>query len=203
VSPPTDHYRTLGVARTATAREIKRAYRRLAKQLHPDKTGGNRAGEERLKGVNAAYGVVGNASRRREYDGELEREREREREREHERERERREARVGFRTTSIPYPRPRRRRSRAHAHANAETFVWETVGGNGDGESHHNPTVDVDLDTRGDLGEEAEANERGDHHNTFDAEHLDGARVDTDDDYAAEGGAVDVEDGNERRRRRR
>ena len=60
----TDHYRTLGVERTATAEDIKRAYRRLASQHHPDR-GGDTA---RFQEIQAAYDVLGDAARRAEYD---------------------------------------------------------------------------------------------------------------------------------------
>jgi DnaJ-class molecular chaperone len=60
----TDHYDTLGVARTATQDEIKRAYRRLAAQHHPDK-GGDTAEFQRIQ---SAYDVVGDENRRKAYD---------------------------------------------------------------------------------------------------------------------------------------
>lgn len=62
-----DHYRTLNVNPTATQEEIKRAYRRLAKQFHPD---GNRetANHEKIANVNAAYEVLGDPDSRRSYD---------------------------------------------------------------------------------------------------------------------------------------
>lgn len=59
-----DHYATLGVAKTATADEIKRAFRRLASQHHPDK-GGDTA---RFQEIQAAYDVLGNEEKRRAYD---------------------------------------------------------------------------------------------------------------------------------------
>ena len=59
-----DHYATLGVARTATQDEIKRAYRKLASQHHPDK-GGDKA---RFQEVQGAYDVLGNEQKRAEYD---------------------------------------------------------------------------------------------------------------------------------------
>lgn len=59
-----DHYQTLGVARTATADEIKRAYRRLASQHHPDK-GGDKA---RFQEIQEAYDVLSDAARRQAYD---------------------------------------------------------------------------------------------------------------------------------------
>lgn len=65
-----DYYRTLNVSPTATQAEIKQAYRRLAKQFHPD---GNRetASHDRIAKVNAAYEVLGDPDRRRSYDRDL------------------------------------------------------------------------------------------------------------------------------------
>lgn len=60
----TDHYATLGVARTATADEIKRAFRKLASQHHPDK-GGDTA---KFQAIQAAYDVLGDAAKRQAYD---------------------------------------------------------------------------------------------------------------------------------------
>ena len=60
----TDHYATLGVARTASDDEIKQAYRRLASQHHPDKGGST----EKFQAIQAAYAVLGDAQKRAEYD---------------------------------------------------------------------------------------------------------------------------------------
>lgn len=60
-----DYYETLGVERGATQDEIKRAYRKLAHQHHPDKEGGD---EERFKDVNEAYQVLSDDSKRAQYD---------------------------------------------------------------------------------------------------------------------------------------
>ena len=60
-----DYYKVLGVADTATAKEIGRAYRKLAKQYHPDANPGS---EERFKEVSAAYDVLGDEAKRKEYD---------------------------------------------------------------------------------------------------------------------------------------
>ena len=59
-----DHYAALGVARTATADEIKRAFRKLASQHHPDKGGDTKKFQE----IQAAYDTLGDAAKRQQYD---------------------------------------------------------------------------------------------------------------------------------------
>jgi curved DNA-binding protein len=66
--PEKDLYDILGVSRTATGDEIKKAYRRLAKQYHPDVNPGNKAAEEKFKEVTAAFEVLSDAKRRKLYD---------------------------------------------------------------------------------------------------------------------------------------
>lgn len=63
-----DLYGVLGVARDADADTIKKAYRRLAKDLHPDRNPGNTKAEARFKAVNHAFDVLGDAKKRRIYD---------------------------------------------------------------------------------------------------------------------------------------
>jgi molecular chaperone DnaJ len=63
-----DYYAVLGVAKNASAAEIKKAYRKLAQQHHPDANPGNDAAEERFKEVSAAYDVLGDEDKRRSYD---------------------------------------------------------------------------------------------------------------------------------------
>ncbi|HSN90993.1 MAG TPA: J domain-containing protein [Anaeromyxobacteraceae bacterium] len=66
--PHRDLYQILGVARGARPDEIKKAYRRLAKQYHPDVNPGNKAAEEKFKEVTAAFEVLSDEKRRRLYD---------------------------------------------------------------------------------------------------------------------------------------
>ncbi len=63
-----DLYAVLEVSKTATADEIKKAYRDAAFRYHPDRNSGDATAEEKFKQVNAAYAVLGDAAKRREYD---------------------------------------------------------------------------------------------------------------------------------------
>jgi DnaJ-class molecular chaperone len=63
-----DPYSVLGVAKTASAADITKAYRKLAKKLHPDLNPGDKAAEEKFKKVTAAYDIVGDETKRARYD---------------------------------------------------------------------------------------------------------------------------------------
>jgi molecular chaperone DnaJ len=63
-----DYYAVLGLTKGATEKEITRAYRKLAKQHHPDANPGNKDAEEKFKDISAAYDVLSDAARRKEYD---------------------------------------------------------------------------------------------------------------------------------------
>jgi molecular chaperone DnaJ len=63
-----DPYKTLGVDRKASDEEIKRAYRKLARQYHPDRNSGDKSAEERFKEVQEAYSILSDADKRKAYD---------------------------------------------------------------------------------------------------------------------------------------
>ena len=63
-----DPYTVLGVKRNASQDDIQKAYRRLAKKLHPDLNPGNKRAEEQFKEVSAAYDLLGDTDKRGRYD---------------------------------------------------------------------------------------------------------------------------------------
>ena len=63
-----DPYEVLGVAKDASAEDVRKAYRALAKKLHPDLNPGNKATEEKFKDVSAAYDLIGDPEKRARYD---------------------------------------------------------------------------------------------------------------------------------------
>jgi curved DNA-binding protein len=63
-----DYYKILGVAKTASTDEIKKAYRKLALKYHPDRTHGNKEAEEKFKEANEAYAVLSDPEKRKQYD---------------------------------------------------------------------------------------------------------------------------------------
>ncbi|MGE5245447.1 MAG: DnaJ C-terminal domain-containing protein [Betaproteobacteria bacterium] len=63
-----DYYSTLGVAKTATDKEIKQAFRKLARKFHPDVNPGDKSAEAKFKEINEAYEVLGDPAKRRKYD---------------------------------------------------------------------------------------------------------------------------------------
>src|SRR5260370_10384012 len=63
-----DFYELLGVAKTADGEELKRAYRKLAMQYHPDRNSGDKAAEHKFKDINEAYDVLKDDQKRAAYD---------------------------------------------------------------------------------------------------------------------------------------
>lgn len=63
-----DPYQELGVSRSASADEIRKAFRKLAKQHHPDTNPGDKAAEEKFKQVSAAFDIIGDADKRKKFD---------------------------------------------------------------------------------------------------------------------------------------
>src|SRR5271170_5124226 len=67
-SMPRDPYEVLGVARTASEDEIKKAYRKLARQFHPDRNPGDKQAEAKFKEVQGAYDTLSDTEKRAQYD---------------------------------------------------------------------------------------------------------------------------------------
>src|SRR5574338_1280546 len=63
-----DYYSTLGVSKTATDKEIKQSFRKLARKYHPDVNPGDRGAEQKFKEINEAHEVLSDPEKRRKYD---------------------------------------------------------------------------------------------------------------------------------------
>src|SRR5436190_17083473 len=63
-----DPYKILGVDKKASQDDIKKAYRKLARQYHPDRNNGDKGAEERFKEVQGAYDLIGDPEKRKQYD---------------------------------------------------------------------------------------------------------------------------------------
>src|SRR3954463_945377 len=63
-----DYYKTLGVPRTASSDDIRKAFRKLAREYHPDVANDKKNAEEKFKEINEAYEVLGDADKRKKYD---------------------------------------------------------------------------------------------------------------------------------------
>jgi len=66
--PPQDHYKVLGVDKKASPDEIKKAYRKLARQFHPDHNPGDDKAEARFKQISQAHDILSDAEKRKDYD---------------------------------------------------------------------------------------------------------------------------------------
>ena len=63
-----EYYAILGLEKTASEEEIKKAYRKLAMQYHPDRNGGDKEAEKKFKAIGEAYSVLSDAGKRKQYD---------------------------------------------------------------------------------------------------------------------------------------
>ena len=66
--PPKDYYKVLGVSKTASSDEIRKAYRDLAKKYHPDRNPNDKSAEDMFKQVKEAYDVLGDEAKRKQYE---------------------------------------------------------------------------------------------------------------------------------------
>src|SRR6202162_6176154 len=66
--PKHDYYETLGVPKSASAEDIRKSYRKLARKYHPDLNPGDKSSEDRFKNVQEAYDVLSDAKKRQMYD---------------------------------------------------------------------------------------------------------------------------------------
>src|SRR5690242_3339850 len=63
-----DYYATLGIPKTASEKDVKQAYRKLARKFHPDVNPGDKSAESKFKEINEAYEVIGDPEKRKKYD---------------------------------------------------------------------------------------------------------------------------------------
>src|SRR5438093_6925253 len=63
-----DYYKVLGVSKSASAEDVKKAFRKLARRYHPDVNPGDKKSEEKFKEINEAYEVLSDVTKRRKYD---------------------------------------------------------------------------------------------------------------------------------------
>ena len=63
-----DYYATLGVSKTASEKEVKQAFRKLARKFHPDVNQADKSAESKFKEINEAYEVLGDPDKRKKYD---------------------------------------------------------------------------------------------------------------------------------------
>ena len=63
-----DYYKTLGIEKSASTNDIKKAYRKLAMKYHPDHSKGDKASEEKFKKITEAYAVLSDPEKRKQYD---------------------------------------------------------------------------------------------------------------------------------------